>query len=75
MQLKELKVGDKFYPSSMKMKSTPIYEVTDKHMGMSGRIRCKNLVDGNLINKLGKLEVIQINSYSKPVLVKKGKTF
>jgi hypothetical protein len=59
MILKDLNVGEKFYPKSKEGKATPIFEVFDKHTGMSGKIRCINLQTGAKVNKMGKLEVIR----------------
>lgn len=59
MLLSDLNVGDKFYHKSMAEKTAPIYQVVEKETGTAGKIRCKNLWTGALINKMAKLEVIK----------------
>lgn len=56
--LKDLEVGERFYPASKADKNTPIFEVVDKHQGMSKKVLCKNLLTNKNVMKLAKQEVI-----------------
>lgn len=61
-KLKDLNIGDKFYPASKAGKATPIFEVLASPPFISGnRVcrRCKNLQTGSYVNKPLSLEVIK----------------
>lgn len=62
MLLRELHIGDMFYPTSKKNKSTPIFRVTGKPIfnarhGSATRM-CLNLSTGSNISKSCRMEVI-----------------
>lgn len=38
MKLKDLKTGDRFYPKSKQFKATHVFEVTNKHLEVSGKL-------------------------------------
>lgn len=64
-KLKDLQVGDKFYPASKEGKATPIYEVVGKlefnpRHGSATRM-CKNLQTKSIESKSGRLEVIKVS--------------
>lgn len=65
MTLKDLKIGDHFYPASKSYRATPIYEVVGDpeiiHRNGPEMRSCKNRATDELINKSCKTEVIKTN--------------
>lgn len=61
-KLRELKIGDKFYPASKIGKSTPIFKVVGSNEFSSGGSavrRCIDLSKNIFVNKASRLEVIK----------------
>jgi hypothetical protein len=63
--LRDLQIGDKFYPASRQLQKSPIYEVIGKlefNPGHGSATRkCKNLQTKEIESKSGRLEVIKIH--------------
>lgn len=65
LRLKDLNIGDKFYPKSKQWKATPIFEVLEQCKFNSGHgsstRMCRTLLTKEVISKSCRLEVIKIN--------------
>ena len=59
MTVKDLSVGEKFYPKSQQFKATPIFEVVDRYDGLKHKVKCRNLQTGALCYKMTSLQVIR----------------
>jgi hypothetical protein len=66
VMLRELKIGDKFYPASKKGKSTPIFKVVGPNEYSSGHgspvRRCIDLSKNIFVNKSSRLKVVVTNN-------------